>query len=206
MYTHVNLLGPYGSGTNLVNNILKTTLISKEEGTTRIWKHSMKRHMIENYTKEFSTTLFVVCYRPLYSWLKGLEVNKYGMGYDDKLDTPVKIAEYTYKNIVELYEHYYNNYKYLIERCPNVIFVEYFKVCDPAISYEYMQAKLKPTGVVLPDRETYNAILNTKAKNHGTSVSSSVEALDKKRRQEEAMPADFQSKVNPAITAFFEQD
>jgi len=203
MYTHINLLGPYNSGTNVVHNLLKGKLASKDEGSTRIWKHSMKKIMIENYTKEYRTTLFVICYRPLYSWLKSCQKTPYTIRWDGKLDTEVKINEYMYKNIIELYEHYYNMYQYLAARCPNVVVVEYYKICDEAISYEYLQGKLAPFGVSLPTKEEYSAILNRGAKTHGSTVGSATEAIAKKKKLDEEAPKDLP--VNAQIVAYYEQ-
>jgi len=203
MYTHVNLLGPYNSGTNLVHNLLKPVLKSRDEGTTHIWKHSRRKLMIEEYTQKHPNTLFVICYRPLYSWLKSCEKTPYGIVWDGKLNTKITIDGFSYNNIIDVYEHYYNLYQYLLERCPNTVVVEYYKVCDAAISYDYMQEKMKPFGVVLPDRTAYNAILNTAAKPHGSTVANASEALEKGRRLAAEAPKDL--KINPQIVAYYEK-
>jgi hypothetical protein len=205
-YTHVNLLGPYNTGTNLVNNLLKTQLKSKDDGSTRIWKHSLKKIMIENYTKEYSDTLFVICYRPMYSWIKSIEAvpNHMQIQWDGALNTPIKINDYTFNSIIDLYDTYYNNYQYLLQRCPNVIMVEYYKICDPAISYYYLKSKVAPFNVKLPSRSEYNAILNKQAKTHGPSVNNCQEAIEKQKKLSEQQPADL--RINKDIIKFFEED
>jgi len=205
MYTHLNLLGPFNSGTNIINNLLSKKLIIKDkhEGTTHIWKHCPNLDNIEKSIKNNKDTLFVVVYRPIYSWFKSMEKMQYQIIWDKKIDSECIFENIKYNNIIELYEKYYNMYKYLIENYENVICLEYYKICDINISYNYITEKVKPLNIELIDIDSYNKILNTKSKDHGYPINTSQEALDKKKILDEAQPEDFP--INYDIVNFYEE-
>jgi hypothetical protein len=205
MYTHIQTLGPYNSGTNLVNNILKTQLLSDEtpDGNTHIWKHTFKQSILERVIEEHPTTLFVVCYRPMYSWIKSTERSTYKLNWDKRLDTTIELLGQTFPSISHLYDHYYRMYQVLIERYDNVIAVEYFKVCDPEYSYEYMERKLAPFSISLPTKKEFADLLNKPSKIHGHSVLTSQEAIENKRDLDGSKPP-VQLSIRNDIVHFYE--
>uniref|UniRef100_A0A6C0KYE2 Sulfotransferase domain-containing protein n=1 Tax=viral metagenome TaxID=1070528 RepID=A0A6C0KYE2_9ZZZZ len=206
MYIHLNLLGPYNSGTNIINNLLIKSFNDeiKYEGTIHIWKHSINLKDIEKSIKNNKDTLFVVVYRPLYSWFKSMEKEKYDIIWDKKIDSEITFSKIKFKNIIELYEEYYRMYKYLIETYENVICLEYYKICDINISYNYITQKVKPFNIDLLDTDSYNKILNTRSKKHGYPVNNSQEALDKKKILDEEQQEDFP--INYDIVNFYEEE
>jgi hypothetical protein len=205
MYKYINLLGPFNSGTNLVTNLLKKKLITKDCGTTHIWKHSINLKDIEKSVKNNKDTLFVVVYRPIYSWFESMKKEKYHIIWDEKIDSEITFSNIKYKNMIDLYEEYYKMYKYLIEKnYENVICLEYYKICDINISYNYITEKVKPFNIDLFDEKSYNKILNTTSKWHGNPVNNSQEALDKKKILDEAQPEDFP--INYDIVNFYEEE
>jgi hypothetical protein len=180
-YTSINLLGPYNSGTNLVNNILKLHFKTDTDGTNHVWKHSICLQNIEQVIKNNKNTLFVVCYRPLYSWIKSMEKEQYDIKWNKQMDGIVEFQKCKYNNITELYIKYYNMYQNLINKYNNIIKLEYYKICDVNISFNYISEKLKPFNIVLSDIDKYNNILNNPSKIHGKPVKNSDDAMKKKK-------------------------
>ena len=206
MYTHIQVLGPYNSGTNLVNKILKTHLISDHtpDGNTHIWKHTFKQSVLEKVIEEHPNTLFVVCYRPMYSWIKSTECSPYKLIWDKRLDTTVELLGETFPSIIHLYDHYYRMYQVLVDKYENVIPIEYFKICHINDSYEYMQLKFVPFSIGLPTKEELNTLLNEPSKIHGCSVKNSQQAIEKKQ-QLDGLILPVNLCVNIDIVNFFEK-
>ena len=203
MIDSLNLLGPFNSGTNLVMKLLQDKLICNFDGSTHYWKHGVNVDAIEKKIQENKTTLFIVCYRPFYSWLKSLEKCHHNLVWDKQINSPARLNNYNFRNVTEMYEHYYNNYKKFIDKYPNVIKVEYYKICDNTISYDYMTTKLKQFNILLPDKIIYDNILNIVSKNHSTqNVNNSQEALEKKKLLDAMYPEEL--KKND-ITNYYEE-
>ena len=197
IYTSINLLGPFNSGTNLINNILKMYLISPSDGSNHVWKHSLCLQEIENSIINNTNTLFVVCYRPLYSWIKSIEKEKYQIIWNNQLDDMVVFENRIYNNITELYKN-------LINKHNNIIKLEYYKICDTNISFNYMLEKLTPFNIILSNMNInkYNEILNYPSKPHGKCVKNSVEAMEKKHMYDLTVPINL--KMNDDIIQFYE--
>jgi hypothetical protein len=201
-YVVMNLLGPYNSGTNLINNLLRKYLISPTDGTTIIWKHSLEIIKIVETIEKYPYCLFIVSYRPLYSWIKSIEKISYDIKWNKEINGIVEFNNCKYNTIIELYEKYYIMYKSLIEKYDNVIALEYYKICDINTSYDYMSKKLKDFNIHLTDRNNYIHNLNSKSKHHGDPVSNSNEAIQKKQIMDMEQSPDL--KINNEIITFYE--
>jgi len=201
-YTHLQILGPFNTGTNLADKLLNRRIHSPSGGSTHIWKHSILLSEVESTIQDNPETLFVVCYRPLFHWVKSMEKMSYELIWDNRIDTPVKLRGCSFPNIVELYRHYYTMYQSLILRYKNVIWIEYYRVCDKATSYNYMKSKLDPFNVSLISQSEYATRLNVKSKT-GYSVKSSREAMEKKKHLDSIKPSTFP--VVQEVIDFFEE-
>jgi hypothetical protein len=204
MYSHLQILGPYNSGSNLINNLLKNKLITDiPDGDTHIWKHTINKDDLEETINKNKNTIFIACYRPIYSWIKSTEKNQYKLKWDRQLDSNVEFFENHFLNISALYDHYYNMYAYFIEKYDNVISLEYFKICDTTISYDYIQSKLAPFNIQLTDKDNYFDVLNKKSKIHGHSVNNSNEAILAKQELDKTIcPKEII--INQNIVKFYE--
>uniref|UniRef100_A0A6C0B1I5 Sulfotransferase domain-containing protein n=1 Tax=viral metagenome TaxID=1070528 RepID=A0A6C0B1I5_9ZZZZ len=203
MFDSLNLLGPFNSGTNLVVKLLENQITCKFNGSTHYWKHGVNFVDVEEKIQEKKNTLFIVCYRPLYSWIKSVEKEQYNLIWDKQINSPVSLNGFKFNNIIEMHESYYNIYKHFIDKYPNVIKVEYYKICDNTISYDYMARKLKPFNILLPNKVFYDNILNMPSKNYGVSVNNSQEALKQKAQLDVICPEEF--KKQNEITNYFEE-
>ena len=93
-------------------------------------------------------------------------------------------------------------YQSLILRYKNVLWIEYYRVCDKATSYNYMKSKLEPYQVALISPFEYATRLSLKAK-AGYSVNSSREAMEKKNHLDLIQPSTFP--VVQEVIDFFEE-
>jgi len=199
----VQLLSPFNCGSNLVYKILSPITNCINAGSTHLWKHAVYKENIEKNVRRHKNTIFIIMYRPLYSWIKSAQKCSYDLQWDKTLNGPVKIRGRTFKNIIALHEFYYNMYAYLHNKYNNVIFLEYYEICKQDTSYDYLQSKLSKFNVNLTSPEKYASILNVKSKPHGNPVKNSNDALEKYKRLQLEAPNTLN--VNHNIVKFFER-
>jgi len=199
----INLLSPFNCGSNLVCNLLTPVTNCINEGSTHLWKHAVYKENIEKNIIRHKNTVFIVMYRPLYSWIKSVQKCSYDFKWDKTLNGPVEIRGRTFKNIIELHEFYYTMYMNLHNKYKNVILLEYYEICNQDTSYNYLQSKLSKFNINLPSQQIYKDILNVKSKPHGEPVNNCTEALEKYERLQLEAPVTL--KVNPNIVNFFEK-
>ena len=72
-YKKVNLLGPYNSGTNLIANIFSKTIPNMLIKSTVIWKHTLNYKDLCNCIEMNPDTLFIIMYRPLFTWIPNMK-------------------------------------------------------------------------------------------------------------------------------------
>jgi hypothetical protein len=94
----INILGPFSTGTNLINNIIKeATNIKLVE---LIHKHDDDFFKLENFIKNNPNVLFIVMYRPLFSWIESMKKHSYEIIWDKKdITSPASLFEKSYDNI-----------------------------------------------------------------------------------------------------------
>jgi len=213
----VKVLGPFNSGTHLTERFFNKELRNKKIGTRKklIWTHSLNDSKLCNMIDTNKNVLFIVMYRPLDSWVESMKTTNYSLIWDNNISsscmlnidqTPknkfnIKLLS-KYNSIIDLYDTYYETYVNLMNTYPNIIFLEYSKVIDKTISYDYVKEKIAPFSIPFKDKEVYFNILNTKSKSHGHCVKSSDEALKKYNTLK--MSNEYNKYFNPLIQKYFE--
>lgn len=181
----IQIFGPFCTGTNLITKILKQNinepLNMQWEGHTHIWKHTIRLNHLENCIKKNKNTLFICMFRPLYEWIASIRKKQYNIKWDKHIKHQCTLRNLKWKTIIDLYNNYYSNYKYLIENYDNVIFVNYYKLLDNATVKTYIKNKLAPFPLTIKSDDNINTILQHPAKKHGKSVQNANEALLKKK-------------------------
>ena len=181
----IQIFGPFCSGTNLITKILKQNINEPLnihwEGHTHIWKHTIRLNHLENCIKKNKNTLFICMFRPLYEWIASIRKKPYDIKWTKNIKHHCVLRNIKWKTIIHLYNNYYSNYKYLIEKYDNVIFVNYYKLLDNATVKTYIMNKLAPFPFTVKTNDNINTILQQPAKKHGDSVKNAKEALLKKK-------------------------
>ena len=182
---NIQIFGPFCSGTNLITKILKQNINEplniQWEGHTHIWKHTIRLPYLVKCIKNNKDTLFICMFKPLYEWVASIRKKQYGIKWDKHIKHPCILRKIKWKTIIHLYNSYYSNYKYLIEKYDNVIFIDYYNLLDNATVKTYIKNKLAPFPLTIKSDDNINSILNNPAKKHGKSVKNAKEALLKKQ-------------------------
>ena len=188
----IQILGPYCSGTNLVSKILqqniKQDIQIHREGHTLFWKHKINKSFIEKYITSNTNTLFICIYKPIHNWVCSVQNFSYNIDWDKTLTGKCifkKIKDKNnidleYKNIIELYNEYYNMYMELIHSHKRVIFLNYYDIIDKKNVVKYITNKLFVYNLSIKNNNNIFSILDKPAKKPEKSVKSSDEAINKK--------------------------
>ena len=192
----IQLLGPFNTGTNLLTNILKQNI--KEdikihwEGHTLFWKHAINKSLIEKYIKSNTDTLFICIYKSLHNWISSMQKSSYNIKWDKTLTgkchfvkeihNEISYEEKYYKNIILIYNEYYNMYMQLINNHNRVIFMNYYDIIDKKNVVKYITNKLFVYNLSIKSDNNIFSILDKPSKNHGGSVNSVDEAINKKNK------------------------
>ena len=165
---NVQILGPFNSGTNLIEKIIPHKQI--------IHKHIICLDEIINVANK-ENTLIIIMYKNIFNWLYSLKKESYSLKFN-KLTDRVHFQDKQYNNVIEVYNTYYRNYIKLITNChTNIVWVDYYKLINKSNAYSYLKDKLSMHNVNLVGELQFLQILNKPAKNHGNSVQNSDEAL-----------------------------
>jgi len=210
-YGIINLLGPLNSGTNLVNNLCSLSgFLTKSSGSTVCAKDTIDFDKVEKKISNNKDILFVVVFRPLYSWIKSCQnVDSSNLIWDKNIESALNLEGQTFTSIVELYNNYYTNYIKLIRKYENVMYLDYFKICNVNTSYDYFIDKMATFNNKLVnknsiDKDSFINVLNKKA-TENSSVNNSIEALYKYEQLLQETPPD-NSKLDIEVKYFFEPD
>jgi hypothetical protein len=168
------ILGPFSSGTNLLKNILETTNIPIVDP---LWKHDINMDVLEDVIENNPTTLFIIMYRPLFTWIESMCKYPYDIEIPNTFLDEVKFKDTSYKNIIEIYVKYYTMYMKLIQKYPNVISMRYYQLIHPSFSYNYIKSKISPFLQIEITNEKLVECLSSPAKTHGHCVSNNLEAI-----------------------------
>ena len=210
----IQILGPFNSGTNLLARILRDTshldsddnIFIEPVGSTIIWKHSIEYNLIR-YICNMKNTIIFIMYRDPFLWINSMIKKSYDIRNFKKLNSKISFRNYKYKNIIKLYNHYYDTYMSIIKKNNNVVWIDYCKLVDKNNSYDYIQEKIKSVNLKLNSKNKLLYYLNTPAKHHGDSVKTSEVALKKCKEIEllfSKTDKDYINKyLDPEIQNFF---
>ena len=209
-YGIVNLLGPINSGTSLVDNLFSLSgFLTKSDGSTICLKDTIDFEKLENKISNNKDILFVVVFRPLYSWIKSCQnVDSSNLIWDKNIDSDLNLEGKAFTHIVELYNYYYTNYIKLIRKYENVMYLDYFKICNVNTSYDYFIDKMAKFNNSLVnkdsiDKDKFINVLNKKATGN-SSFNNSAEALEKYEQLLQETPDNFNLDIE--VKYFFEPD
>jgi hypothetical protein len=183
MPRNVHIIGPFNSGTNLVFKIINNSECIDLTDNTSVHitdqhkpfgKHTIDISVIENYLYEPSN-LLIIMYKNVYNWLYSIKKEHYSLNYT-KLYLPVELSKKKFSNMVELHNFYYINYMSILQRYPNAIFLDYNKVIDKSISYNYINNKLSKINLSINSAVNFNKTLMKPSKTHGNPVKNTDEA------------------------------
>ena len=208
MVKSINILGPFSSGTNLITNII--TDATNINLVKLINKHEFDFVRLEKCIQEHPNVLFIVMYRPLFSWVESMKLNSYDIRWDkNNIKSNASIFGNNYNSITEIYNTYYLNYMKLINKYPNVISMRYYSLVHPKLSYGYILSKLSPFFCM--DKQSalkfcfkLNFILSKPSKSHGHSVNNNNEAIKNFVNLQNESKHKYNKYENNTITTFFE--
>ena len=184
MQRQIHIIGPMNTGTNLLFNIINNsncidlinnTTIKSSNQHNPFNKHILEINIIEDYLRN-KDNLLIIMYKNVYNWLYSIKKANYSIKYT-KLFLPVELDNKKFSNMIELYNFYYINYMSILERYPNVIFLDYNKVINIQTSYDYINQTLSKINLSILSKDNFNKTLMTSSKNHGNSVKNSQEAV-----------------------------
>jgi hypothetical protein len=171
----LQVIGPFNTGTNLMYSLLSNK--TKSFKIDFIWKHEINFSSLEHHIKD-NRKKFIIMYKPIYNWIYSIKKASYDIKFlENGIHGKVLFKQKIYKNIIEVYNLYYQMYLKILT-CPNVIFINYYKlISDDGL--DYLNNKLQKIGIEKLDLYEYNTALSKPAKNHGRSVKNANEALDR---------------------------
>jgi hypothetical protein len=221
-------IGPFNSGTNLLNNILNNAccvdrvnkknieileaVIINEEPDPILkeisFKHVFSEEILNKYIN-YKNIGIIVLYKNVYNWIYSVKKSPYHLVFDT-LFTTIDFKGNKFDNIIELYNFYYKMYINVIEKNDNVIFIDYYKLINDKISFNYINYKLSKFGLCIVSKLKLLKELNTPSKNHGDCVNNSKTALDNYLKNQQLVKkfiitnTNLIEKVDTSIINFFE--
>jgi len=190
--TQVFCIGPFNTGTNLLEKILSNSdsintnknerikIINKErdEWIPNVnFKHCFLRNILDKYIHSKNTGI-IILYKNVYNWLYSMKKEPYDIKMiKNKLFDTLLFGQYKFDDIIQVYNLYYTMYMDIIEKNSNVIFVDYYKLINNDSSFEYLNQKLSSLGIKVNNREKMMKELNKPAKKHGKCIQNSNIAL-----------------------------
>jgi hypothetical protein len=183
-------LGPFNSGTNLINNILannqcydnKTSTFVEVIDSPELWfdncrlKHSFNLDSLKKYFLD-NNCYIIIMYKNVFNWLYSIKKSEYDLHFD-KIDKPLTFNGHTFDNLIDVYNKYYNFYIELEQNYENILFLDYYKIINSVNSFNYINNKLHKFNFSLVSEEQFKCILSKPAKSHGDCVINSKQALD----------------------------
>ncbi len=141
-FRHFQVLGPYNSGTSLMERYLNQLFRAPVSSRLWFWKHSVLPNLHVNeldpdlgqlcvrHILAPADTLFVCMVRLPYFWLLTTLRRRYGMvlkntnvDFSCRLRSPVHIKRESFDNPVQLWNHYYHRYIEHLESSNQVCFM-----------------------------------------------------------------------------------
>ena len=209
----VQIYGPFCTGTNLIAKIIKANVensnLGGNDGSVHLWKHTIDIESLKSTVIKNPKSIFICMYKPPYHWIESIKKTSYNIDLNkENLMGSCKMNGKEYKNLIEMYNIYYLNYKNLIENYKNVICMNYYKLLDPDNIKKYINNKLKRFNLTLKKDDDIKKILNEPSKRHGNSVKNFSQALNKKKNLDEKLKQSdikhlLDKEVDKSIHEFF---
>lgn len=220
---NVYILGPYNSGTNLLQNIFEY-INGHRKQVNEIYgglpgdkyMHGGGKHTIMDlpylfhkiYQKD-PTGVYIISFRNIYCWVTSCLKKPYLIEMNVNLDGSKSIyfCNKNWNSLVDIYNLYYSTYMELIDNYDNVIFVEYSEIIDFK-GYIYLNNKIKPFDLYIP-KNYFKYCLSQPSKIHNFDIESSVKnslmALEKEQNIKTSYKDDTEiiSKVDKRIIEFY---
>ena len=198
----IKVMGPYNSGTNLMINILHNNIKREKETISPIqvfsnnhvdlWKHCNNGSTIHEYLDENNDVCIIFMYKNFYNLIHSFKKQCHNIGFKNiykdrihfrgKLMKDPKHIRQKYDSFLDFYYEYYRTFKNILEDPKyngRVIFVDYGKIIDKNICFEYLQSKLAQLQECpqLVSQDHVLIKLSEPSKKHHTTVANSDEAL-----------------------------
>ena len=137
-FEHCQVLGPFSSGTVLMNSYVHRLFRNFKPERFAYWKHSLPPRYLANNggqfvevpTAEFAGVLFVCMVRSPYFWLTAASRRPYNLRFHarsfdigHRLRSPVYLKDRLFTNLVEVWNSYYRSYALHLEPLGRVIYV-----------------------------------------------------------------------------------
>lgn len=222
-------IGPFNSGTNLLQNILsnadarntntnqKINVFDKPENDPQ-WinsvhlKHCFLKNVLNKYI-HMKNIGIIVLYKNVYNWIYSIKKEPYDFKFiKKKLFENLLLGPYHFEHIIQAHNLYYTLYMNIIENNSNVIFIDYYKLINNDSSFEYVNKKLSPLGIKINNREKMMKELNKPAKNHGNSIQNSNLALQNYLSNQEMVKqfiiknTKLNHTIHPKVIQYFENE
>lgn len=186
----ITVIGAWNTGTNLIQNILVNNECTNLETGNKIdiykphqpiWKHNPKMALVNDVVNN-KNNIVVIMYRNIYSWVFSMLKHS----YEVKMTTPNNVVQIVtprhginicFKNIIHLYNHYYTNYRQIAQNNKNVVLLDYNKIIDKNMAFDYINYKFAPLDMKLISYDKLLEQLDKPAKDHGKSVKNASEAI-----------------------------
>jgi len=198
----IYIFGPFNTGNNLIINILKEKNFNINY---IIDKHTLQPDIIKKVC-ESSNHYVIFLYKPIYNWLASIKKAPYFIEYQE--NNRIKLWDIRFNDIIELYHYYYSMYQNFLELFPqNTIYLNYYNLIDELNGYDYLNQKLQKFSIHI-ERSIYVSCLSQPSKNHGKSVSNSIEALSKRNQNEQSMKEEYKHlsfSLNHSLYSFFSE-
>ena len=187
-------IGPFNSGTNLLQNILANAesmnmntsenirVFDKPENDNE-WinsvhlKHCFLRNVLNKYI-HIKNMGVIVLYKNVYNWIYSIKKQPYEFKFNKLFET-LTLGKYKFDNIIQAHNLYYSLYIDIIEKNSNVIFVDYYKLINNETCFDYLNKKLLPLGIKINNREKMMEQLNKPSKQDASCIQNSNLALNK---------------------------
>jgi hypothetical protein len=205
----INILGPFSTGTNLINNIIKDA--TNINITKIIDKHTIDFSTLENAVKNNPDVLFIAMYRPLFSWVESMKKYSYDLKWDKKnITTQATLYKNNYDNVTHVYNKYYSNYMKLINTYPNIISMRYYSLVHPDLCCSYVLSKLNPFFHIKKNTTKdfcykLNITLKKPSKSHGHTVNNNNQAIKNFVKLQNESKHKYNNFEDNTITTFFEK-
>ena len=221
MTKYIHIIGPFNTGTNLLNNIISNSdvidlvdndsIVIYNNDNEPIHKHTLIIKDINNYLLD-KNNIVIIMYKNVYNWLYSIPKAPYDIKLKNMFST-VELYSKKFDNMIELYNFYYINYISILNNFNNVIFIDYEKIIDTDThtSFDYINSKLQKINLQITSRDKMIIELSKPSKNHGDPVNSATDAKNKYKRNNEMVKLFVQKipvlnkSVRSSIINYFEK-
>ena len=222
-------IGPFNSGTNLLQNILSNAepvnmdtkqnvrVFNKPEND-KDWinsvhlKHCFLKNVLNKYI-HMKNMGIIILYKNVYNWIYSIKKEAYDFKFiKKKLFDTLFLGPYKFDHIIQVHNLYYTMYMDIIEKNSNVVFIDYYKLINNETCFDYLNEKLSSLGIKINNREKMMIQLNKPSKNHGKSIQNSNLALQNYLSNQEMVKefviknTKLNHKINNKVIEYFENE